>query len=27
MIKVKTPEGKVIWRKQRAETEVSKQSD
>lgn len=24
MIKVKTPEGKVIWRKQRGETEVSK---
>lgn len=27
MVKVKTPEGKVIWRKQRAETEVSKKSD
>jgi len=27
MIKVKTPEGKVVWRRQRAETEVSKRSD
>lgn len=27
MVKVKTPEGKVVWRKQRAETEVSKKTD
>ncbi len=27
MIKTKTPEGKVVWRKQRVETEVSKRSD
>lgn len=27
MVKVKTPEGKVIWRKQRSETEVSKHND
>lgn len=27
MVKVKTPEGKVVWRKQRAETEVSKRTD
>lgn len=27
MIKTKTPEGKVVWRKQRAETEVSKRSE
>jgi ribosomal protein L34E len=24
MVKVKTPEGKVVWRKQRTETEVAK---
>lgn len=27
MVKVKTPEGKVVFRKQRAETEVSKKTD
>lgn len=27
LIKTKTPEGKVVWRKKRAETEVSKRSD
>ena len=27
MVKAKTPEGKVIWRKVKAETEVSKRSD
>jgi len=27
MVKAKTPDGKVIWRKVKAETEVSKQSD
>jgi len=27
MVKTKTPEGKVIWRKVKAETEVSKRSD
>lgn len=27
MIKTKTPEGKVVWRRQRAETEVSKRTD
>jgi len=27
MVKVKTPEGKVVWRKVKAETEVSKRSD
>ena len=27
MVKVKTPEGKVVYRKQRAETEISKRSD
>jgi len=27
MIKTKTPEGKVVWRKQKAEAEVSKQTD
>lgn len=26
MVKTKTPEGKVVWRKQRSETEVSKRS-
>lgn len=27
MVKTKTPEGKVVWKKQRGETEVSKASD
>ena len=27
MVKVKTPDGKVVWRKQKAETEVSKGSE
>jgi len=27
MVKVKTPEGKVVWRKVKAETEVSKRTD
>jgi len=27
MVKAKTPDGKVIWRKVKAETEVSKRSD
>ena len=27
MVKVKTPDGKVVWRKQKAETEVSKRSE
>jgi len=27
MIKTKTPEGKVVWKKQRGETEVSKATD
>lgn len=27
MVKAKTPDGKVVWRKQRSETEVSKKTD
>jgi hypothetical protein len=27
MVKMKTPDGKVVYRKQRVETEVSKKSD
>jgi len=27
MVKMKTPEGKVVWRRQRAETEISKKTD
>lgn len=27
MVKVKTPEGKIVWRRQKAETEISKNTD